>query len=195
MIDNYITYLKFLDTKFKTFFEKQKPYIFCKKGCSMCCKNAQFPYSQIEMVYLLSGIQMLNDETIVKIMDNINKIKAAKKEFKGKKFLYDCPFLIDNVCSVYDYRGILCRAFGLITVGENGKIKTPFCCFKGYNYSNVMDDSGKNVSPEKFKKLDVPEEPLAFNIDYQFLTDPDFERGFNFKFGDKKPLIDWLIEK
>ena len=34
MLENYVTYLCFLDGKFKKFFEKQKPFIFCKIGCS-----------------------------------------------------------------------------------------------------------------------------------------------------------------
>lgn len=48
MIENYITYLKFLDEKFNRFFKKQPPFICCKKGCGRCCKNAQFPYTQIK---------------------------------------------------------------------------------------------------------------------------------------------------
>lgn len=194
MIENYLTYLKFLDTKFEAFFEKQKPYVFCKKGCGLCCKNARFPYSQIEMIYLLSGLQKQDDATILKVMDNIKKVKAAKKEFEGERFLHDCPFLIDNICSVYAYRGIICRSFGLMMVGSDGKINVPFCCFDGYNYSNVMDDDGKNVSAEKFKSLQVKEEPIAFNISYNNLTDSDIETGFHFKFGEKKPLIDWFME-
>lgn len=74
MIENYVTYLKFLDEKFNRFFKKQTPFIYCKKGCGRCCKNAQFPYTQIEVVHLLSGAQKLNDETIEQIMDNIAKL-------------------------------------------------------------------------------------------------------------------------
>ena len=53
MLKNYLNYLRFVNDKLNKFFEKQKPYIFCKKGCGMCCKNAQFPYSKIEMDYLM----------------------------------------------------------------------------------------------------------------------------------------------
>lgn len=194
MLENYITYLNFLSQKFDKFFESQKPYICCKKGCGKCCQNAQFPYSQIEFEYLMRGTLYLDIKTKEAIVNNIKTTLEAKKIFEGKKFLYDCPFLIDNVCAVYDYRGIVCRSFGLPTVGENGKIKAPFCCFQGLNYSNVLEDGGNTISVEKFKKLGVKEEPVAFNISYEFLTDPDFERGFNFSFGEKKPLIDWFEE-
>ena len=139
MLENYITYLNFLSQKFDKFFESQKPYICCKKGCGKCCKNAQFPYSQIEFEYLMRGTLYLDIKTKEAIVNNIKTTLEAKKIFEGKKFLYDCPFLIDNVCAVYDYRGIVCRSFGLPTVGENGKIKAPFCCFQGLNYSNVLE--------------------------------------------------------
>ena len=53
---------------------------------------------------------------------------------------------------------------------------------------------GTIYEPRKIKKLGVKEIPLAFNTNYQFLTDSDFEKLFDFKFGDKKPLIDWFID-
>lgn len=194
MLNNYLTYLQFINSKLKKFFEKQKPYIFCKKGCGLCCKNAQFPYSKIEIDYLMIGAWQLDLETKKIIAQNIKKIRNQKSEFNGKMFKYDCPFLINNECSVYQYRGIICRSFGLLNVGTNEKIKVPFCCFKGLNYSNVMEDGGNKISEKKFKNLNAEEEPVAFYTNYEFLTDSDFERGFNFKFGEKRPLIDWFIE-
>ena len=194
MLENYVTYLEFLDEKFQKFFAKQKPYIFCQKGCAKCCKNAQFPYSSIETAYLLYGFMKLDAGIQEEVDKNIKQVLEDKKIFKGEKFRYNCPFLINNVCCVYEYRGLVCRSFGLMTNDINGKVQVPFCCFDGLNYSNVMDDEGKHVSREKFDKLGVEEEPTAFNVSYQFLTDPDFERGFNFVFGDKKPLIEWFIK-
>lgn len=194
MLENYVNYLNFLQNKLNKFFEKQKPYISCKKGCGMCCKNAQFPFTQIEAAYLLSGAKNLSEELSEQVMANIRKIQQDKKEFKGETFNYDCPFLINNECCVYEYRGIICRSFGLLTVYENGKSRVPFCCFQGYNYSNVLDEATKTISAEKYKASGIEQEPLAFNISYKFLIDEAFEKGFNFKFGEVKPLIDWFDE-
>lgn len=193
-MEHYINYLKFLDEKLSTFFKSQKPYIFCKSGCAMCCQNAQFPYSLTEMKYLLSGIEKLDEPTQAKIESNLQETLHKRQKYKGKKFLYDCPFLIDNACSLYGYRGVLCRTFGLMTTYEDGKLKAPFCCFKGLNYSNVLNLKTKTVSPLKFKKLGVKEDPCGFNVSYKFLSDPEFEQEFDFKFGDKKPLIDWFLD-
>ena len=51
--ENYEKYLKFVQEKLNKFFEAQSPYISCKKGCAFCCKNAQFPYSELEFNYLV----------------------------------------------------------------------------------------------------------------------------------------------
>ncbi|MCM1003348.1 MAG: YkgJ family cysteine cluster protein [Candidatus Gastranaerophilales bacterium] len=194
MIENYINYLNFVEEKLNKFFESQKPFICCKKGCGKCCKNAIFPYSLMEMNYLLSGMMFLSEEVQDEIAQNVQRILKAREDFKGEEFRYDCPFLINDECSVYDYRGVVCRAFGLMTQGKNKEIKVPFCCFDGLNYSNVVDYETSKVSPEKFAELGCKEEPTAFNVSYEFLTNTEFEKEFNFKFGEKKPLIEWFIK-
>lgn len=195
MIGNYVAYLAFLNKKLSDFFHRQKPFIFCKKGCAMCCKHAQFPYSAIEMKYLLNGALTLEEKTQQKIEENIAGILEKKQHYKGKNFKYDCPFLVDNVCSVYEYRGVICRTFGLMTNTENGKVRAPFCAFNGLNYSNVLNLSKKTISPRKFKKLHTVDEPLGFNISYKYLTDSDFEQTFGFVFGEKKPMIEWFAKE
>ena len=192
MLCNYAVYLEFLNEKLNKFFESQKPYIFCRKGCAKCCKNSQFPYSAIEFRYLLNGALTLDKRIQEKIEANIKELLEKKKKFRGKKFLYDCPFLVDDVCSVYPYRGVICRTFGLMTNTVNQKIKAPFCAFKGLNYSNVLNLRKKTISVRKFKKLNTKLEPLGFNISYKYLTCEDYERTFNIKFGESKPVIDWF---
>ncbi len=195
MLNNYLNYLEFINKKLDKFFNKQKDYIFCKKGCGLCCKNAQFPYSKIEMQYLFLGCKNLPKEIFNQVEINIEKVLRDKESFKGEKFTYDCPFLIDNICSIYEHRGIICRSFGLMTIikGTDKKNQVPFCYEKGLNYSNVIDPNTKQVSSEKYKQTGIEEEPLAFNVSYNFLTGKDFEESFNFAFGEKKPLIDWFI--
>lgn len=192
MTENYIRYLNFLNKKLEKFFEKQRPYIVCKKGCAECCKDAQFPYTEIELKYLLQGSMLLDEETQNLIDNNIKNIKEKKLLSNDSDFKYDCPFLIDNVCSLYQYRGIVCRTFGLLT-SKKEKVQVPFCHKFGLNYSNVIEDN--KISDVMFKESGIEIEPIAFNIDYSFLTSSLFENEFNINFGEKKPLIDWLIEE
>ena len=195
MFENYEKYLAFINGKLESFFERQKPYIKCHKGCAKCCKNAEFPYSKTEFKYLLSGFLTLDKEIQDKIEIKIKETAEKKKKFKGDKFLYDCPFLINDVCSVYAYRGVVCRAFGLLESRENDNSKIPFCAYEGLKYSNVLDVEKKMITDEKFKALGIEQEPVSFNVSYKFLTDEAFENKYNFKFEEKKVLIDWFINK
>ena len=111
-----------------------------------------------------------------------------------EKFRYDCPFLVNNSCSVYAFRGLICRCFGLMTFqsDKNTNLQAPFCAYQGLNYSNVLDTETHSISEEKFKENGFQAEPKAFNSGYASLIDDDFGTGFDFEFGDVKPMIDWF---
>lgn len=192
LFENYRDYLKFLTIKLDSFFENQKEYIFCKMGCAKCCKNAEFPFSLIEIQYALYGFSKLPDETKKIIEENLTRVLEEKKKFQGEKFLYTCPYLVNNVCSIYEYRGVICRTFGLINKVTEGNPKVPFCCFEGQNYSNVLDEKTGQLSSKKVKELGLKEEPTGFNVSYEYLTGQTYEEVFEFSFGEKKPMIEWL---
>ena len=193
MLENYKKYLSFIMPKLDKFFDEQKPYIFCKKGCAKCCKNAEFPFSALEISYLFEGIDRLDIDTQNIITEKIKKINADKDKFAGEKFLYDCPFLINDVCSVYENRGLICRTFGLIWATDNDeKAQLPFCYTENLNYSNVVDFKRNRISQEKCDELGYEKQPHGYNISYNFLTSKDMEEAFKISFGDKKPLVDWF---
>ena len=61
----------------------------------------------------------------------VQKILKERKNYKGEQFLYNCPFLINNSCCIYKYRGIVCRTFGLLTKSQNSeKTNVPFVVLK-----------------------------------------------------------------
>jgi len=191
-MENYIKYLEFIDKNLSKYFLSQTPYIKCKRGCSKCCENGDYPYSKPEVDYLLNGYSKLTKELQKIISDKITDLKQQKSKSTDTNFSYACPFLINNECSVYTHRGVICRTFGLISVRENCKPKIPFCAFEGLNYSNVLDKEKKIISDKMFQELNEIIEPLAFNTSYKFLTNPEFEKTFGVNFGKPKSLIDWL---
>lgn len=192
-LNNYLSYLQFINGHITRFFNSQKPYIKCQRGCAKCCQNGEYPFSEIEFQLLQLGFRLLEKEKQDKILQNIAKIKANKEKASSKNtFVYECPFLIDNECSVYKYRGLICRTFGLMYMRENNTPQIPFCAFEGLNYSNVLDPENKKISAEKWQKLGEKIEPLAFNVSYKEITKKEYEEKFNFKFGEFKSLIDWL---
>ena len=190
---NYEVYLYHITSKINSFFENQKAYIFCKKGCSKCCERGEYPWSYIEYQYLTEGYKELPAEVKEKINSEIKNLKEEKKNFKGERFMHKCPFLIDGACSVYEHRGIICRSFGLLYENEKtGKIQMPFCFEYGLNYANVYDKKTNSISNELYEKGNFEVPPKLFNISYEFLTNEDFAKGYSFEFGEKKPLLDWF---
>ena len=142
------------------------------------------------------GYNKLEPGTKKIIRDKILNVIEEKITFDGEKFLYECPFLIDNACALYQYRGILCRTFGLMWWEENNsKINIPFCAFEGLNYSNVLDENTKTLSAAKFLNSGFEQEPIAHNVCYKFLTDKQHEMKYNINFGEVRQLIDWLMDE
>lgn len=200
MLKNYLVYLEFITTKIQKFFDEQQDFICCHKGCAKCCKKAQFPYSEIEFKLIYNGLLQLNPSLQKQILDKVDEIIKEKQEHNEKapdeKFRYDCPFLINNECSVYQYRGLICRMFGLMTFTPDKDKKTniPFCAYEGLNYSSILEDIKNNVLDEKFLKQDNAEKLKAYNIEYETLIKEERAKDFGFEFGEVKPLIEWFIK-
>lgn len=190
MIEKYEKYLDILEEYLKKFFEQQKPYIFCKAGCSICCEKGHYPVSELELKYLNLGFSMLEDDkkNIVK-----NQIAELKKGIEDPEGYYRCPFLIENCCSIYKYRPLICRSYGLlyfIDRDDKQHFKIPCCVSNGLNYSNVYDEETKSISGEKFSKLKIKEEPLSYNVSLKYMLDNEFTKEI--EFGEAKKMIDWF---
>ena len=61
----------------------------------------------------MEGFNTLSEENKQLIKGKVKNLKEEQKNTK-EKFKYTCPFLIDDVCLVYNFRGITCRSFGLM---------------------------------------------------------------------------------
>ena len=190
-LQKYVEYLIFITQKINNFFEKQKEYIKCQKGCAKCCQNAEFPYKKIEFDLLMEGFKTLSEDNQQLIRERVKKLKEEQKKTEGK-FEYICPFLKDSTCLVYDFRGIICRSFGLMFNRENSTPGIPFCIFDGLNYSELLNKKTGKVITEKYKELGYKQPPIAFNVSHNFLTDEAMAKGFGFTFGETKPMIDWF---
>ena len=171
-------------------FENQKEYICCSKGCALCCKTIGIPFSKLEFEYLIEGYNRLDDTTKNIVNNKIKKLINNEIE-------KECPFLINNICSVYKYRGIICRTFGLLTFSnDNGKeeYNIPFCAHKGLNYANVYNSEMNKISEERVKELGYSEEPKFYALDRSLLFNLKLVKDLGLDFGESKRLIDWLKE-
>lgn len=185
MITRYREYLKLLDKKLEGMFEKQAPFIKCKKGCAFCCKEGEYPLSELEYIDLMFRYNELDETMKDKVTANINNLLES-----SRVKMYTCPFLVDNLCSVYKARGLICRTFGLLSYKEDGKNKMPFCVDLGLNYADVYDKTEGIIA----KNAPDGTEPIAFNIDRTTLRSKKIEQDFQIFFGEDRAMIDWLRE-
>ncbi len=193
MFKNYENFLKLLTPKLEQFFDAQKDYMFCKSGCSLCCKTGCYPSSKIEVDYLKKGLELVDTATRDAVLANIVHLKEKRKlEGGDRNWLYDCPFLVDEKCSVYEHRMVVCRTFGLPYFKEDGSLIIPSCVDHGLNYSNVYDFENSCLCPEKIKEAGFKQEPLAYNLSSKFLYNCEFAKVSNLDFGEQKALLDWL---
>ena len=194
----YEKFIRVITGRINEHFENQKEYIHCKEGCAHCCSSGEYPCTELEFEYLSIGFSYLPKEIQDKIFDNIEKLKEEKANFKGNRFLYTCPFLINNKCSVYNHRMIVCRTFGLIYYNDNyevtktNPVKVPFCFEKGLNYSDVYDKEKNNLSMEKYKALGYKNEPVAYNLNFKQFRERVGKEMLNLEFGEEKSLVEWL---
>ena len=152
----------------------------------------------MEFEFLKIGFMTLPIDTQQKIVNKIVQLKAEKSVFQGKKFIHECPFLLDDKCSIYRFRMIICRTFGLAYYEQSedpekpSTIKSPFCMEQGLNYSDVFDKETKTFSKEKFLKTGNKKEPVAYNLGLENLKSKFGKDIMNLDFGETKPLLDWL---
>lgn len=194
MVENYLKFLAYFQGLLNRYFTEQAPFIKCQKGCAKCCKNGNYPFSQIEVEYLKQEFKTLDEGLKQKVLDRIRNLIAEKNNSKEAVFKHECPFLEDDTCVVYNNRGIICRTFGLIYFNESDKMQMPFCAFEGLNYSDVMDFEKNIITEEKLAESGLDVEPKAFNLDYKKVTDDKIAEAYLYSYGEKGPLLD-ILEK
>jgi len=193
-LDEYIDYLNKLKVRLDRYFDQEKPYIACKLGCSACCKDNNLIISNLEFLFVEKGIEQLDKSRWKAIKKRAQKLGKEYKKFKknnikkNKGFTYQCPFLFDNTCTIYEHRPLLCRPFGLITRAdcETG-MAMPSCLQYGLNYANVANPVSCTFDKIKIAALGAPP-PQIYDVNYATLI-KDLECG------EQKMIFQWILEK
>lgn len=183
MLNRYEKFLEKFDRELQGYFSEQKKYIKCKKGCTDCCIEGEYPFSRLEAEYLMYGFLQLPKDIKDRIRKNIADLKIAKSNFQGERFLYKCPFLLDGQCALYERRGIVCRVFGLAYLRGDNTVKLPNCANLGLNYAEVFDKSGGAVYLNNPVKKDLRTDKI--------LRSKTAEK-YSLECGEIRPLIDWF---
>ena len=162
---DYHTFIKNFDKTLKKYFEQQKKYVCCQRGCADCCKKGDYPLSEKELYFLMEGYSKLSTGTKKIVQANLNCFT------KGGQ----CPFLINNECSVYQYRPIVCRVHGLAYLVENTVI-LPHCANEGKNFS------------KEYKNDEVLVEPIKENLEQLYIAE-------KYNLGETRNIFDWINQQ
>jgi len=190
----YQIFLNLFEKELEKMFKNQAEFIKCKEGCSYCCERGEYPFSKLEFDYLLEGYKTLDEETKKQILLNIAVINEKKSMHKEGTFMYDCPFLINHRCSVYQNRGIICRTFGLLCEHNDGRLTMPFCQEYGLNYAQIYDTEKKQLVVEKDGQPLCQTEPQAYRISRDNVQNLSMAKNLDLDWGESKTLIDYLNE-
>ena len=178
MLKRYEEFLKYLDKKLDIYFEEQCEFIKCKEGCSACCEVGEYPFSRLELEYLMSGFVSLPFDIKHKIKEEIKHLVKTRPK------MYRCPFLINNMCSVYSHRGIVCRTHGLAWYDEDeNRIRLPYCVNKGLNYAKVFDRSTGEVFLQN---------PIRERLRIDTILNSPKAKEYSLECGEIRPLIKWF---
>lgn len=183
MLGKYENFLKEFDFELQGYFLKEKEFIKCRKGCTDCCSAGEYPMSRLEGEYLMYGFVKLPKETKALIRKNIEELKMTKKTFEGERFLYKCPFLIDDACALYERRGIVCRTFGLAYLKQDGTIKLPNCANLGLNYAQNFDSSTGEV---------LLSDPIKKELTIDNILRGELAEKYELECGEIRPMIEWF---
>lgn len=185
-IKNYKKFLTELQSDLDKIFEHQKEYLCCKKGCSLCCERGDYPISKIEFEYLMSGVNLLSEETKTVIKEKIKNIINQNSDS------YECPFLENKCCTVYEYRPFVCRYFGVLSQDASGNPTYPFCMHEGLNYYNIYDKEKGHMSMEYVIKGGYKNYPQFFRLNNKVITELPEAKELNIDFGESKPMAEFL---
>ena len=184
--DKFEQFIASVDSDLQKIFDYQKEYIFCKKGCSLCCEHGDYPLSELEFHYLYTAYEQLNDSIKTEINKNIEEIKKQNLE------LYSCPFLINNSCSVYNNRPFVCRSFGVLTEDAQGNPAYPLCATKGLNFSQLYDKEKKLLSFALVEQYGFKVYPKIFRLNNKVIMNLPLAKYLGIDFGKAKRMIDFF---
>lgn len=183
MLKRYEEFLNVLDVKLAEYFKSHEEFISCKKGCSGCCECGDYPFSRLEAEYIMTGYISLTPDKQKLVKQNIKELISTRKNFKGKRFSYKCPFLINSECVVYKYRGLVCRTYGLAYVSDN-YVHLPDCANKGLNYSKYYNPQIGEI---------ILNNPIKEDLHIDKLLKSELAQKYNLEGGEIRPLIEWFI--
>jgi uncharacterized protein len=111
-------------------------HLICHAGCSGCCQHhlSVFP---VEAAHVKAAIVALPDE----LRARIEQQARAVNEREAQDQPVACPLLVEERCSIYEARPLICRTQGLplLLEAEDGGQEVDFCPLN-FTAPDAVDD-------------------------------------------------------
>lgn len=99
--------------------------IHCRKGCCDCCSQL-FQITEIEAAYVSRGVKLLPETRQEELKKRAQEYQKQREKLLESRNIPDawgtlpppglrltCPALQDGTCSIYEYRPLICRKYGI----------------------------------------------------------------------------------
>ena len=117
----------------------------CRDCDENCCYTHFKHHTVIEYLYLMEGINILDESLKSEVVKRAKSVSAKTEEAEeaGEKIRIPCPLNIDGLCMMYDYRLMICRLHGTAHYFDTprGRVEGPGC----YRFQDLS--SGKRSVP------------------------------------------------
>lgn len=125
---NYRLLLRRVDQHCGKIIEQFSEQISCRAGCSGCCRHLSlFP---VETANLVKAVRNLPAE--------IKSILSGQIEWPENG---SCPLLLDDWCTIYDSRPVICRTHGLPLLAEVDGTRAVDCCPENFRTAESLPGS------------------------------------------------------
>jgi len=133
--DRYREIVAAVDAEFTRNRELHGDRIHCRAGCCDCCYHI-FPISEIEAAEIAKGMQGL-------AADVRESIEGRAREYVEDRLLrgtrLPCPALEQGVCSIYEFRPLMCHKFGMPLYNPDRPDRI-FACELNFKDGEEIDD-------------------------------------------------------
>ncbi len=106
---------------FSNIFKKHDGSFSCKEGCSKCC-YVDLSIFEVEAARISAWFVGLNEFEKNTLLSSWKKSKEVLGKNANGKEHTNCAFLVDERCSVYEVRPLICRTQGAPLYFEEDKI-------------------------------------------------------------------------
>jgi hypothetical protein len=133
--ERYRAIITAVDAEFSRNRELHGDRIHCRPGCTDCCHHI-FPITEIEAAEIAKGLQLLDPQARDSIEARAHEYVEARLT-RGAKL--PCPALEQGVCSIYDFRPLMCHKFGMPLYNPD-KPDRIFACELNFGDGEEVDD-------------------------------------------------------